>query len=67
MKRFLGIAMVITIFSNASAQKSFSTTASERWVEQKVSVLKKQPVTVDVVIDSKQVLQDVYGFACGES
>ena len=62
MKRFLGIAMVITIFSNASAQKSFSTTASERWVEQKVSVLKKQPVTVDVVIDSKQVLQDVYGF-----
>lgn len=62
MKRLILLFSVGVLASQMSAQKITTTTASERWEIEKLSVLKKNVDKVNLSISSDKTLQDITGF-----
>lgn len=64
MKKIISLLFVAGVLNTVAAQKitMYSTTASERWTSQKVTVLKHASQTPEVSVYTDSLLQHVTGF-----
>ena len=64
MKKIISLLVVAGVLNTVAAQKitMYSTTASERWASQKVTVLKHASQTPEVSVYMDSLLQHVTGF-----
>ena len=63
MKKIISLLFVAGVLNTVAAQKitMYSTTASERWTSQKVTVLKHASQTPEVSVYTDSLLQHVTG------